>query len=396
MIPYGRHSVDSTDLDALSDVLESGWLTQGPRVQQFEAAIAQETGDRFAVTFNSATSALHAACLAMDIGIESDVWVPANSFVATANCARYCGARVTFVDIDPETGALSMAELEARLVRQKESGKPLPDLVITVHYAGHLSDLRSLSRLSREYGFAVIEDASHALGAEPPEAWGEDDRGVIRVYSFHPVKMITSAEGGAAVTNDAELERRLRLFGNHGIERDPDRFVMDNDGPWYYEQQYLGYNYRMNDLQAALGLSQLQRLPQFLQRRRTIADAYDRGLPASIEPVAQHRFGRSSYHLYPVLVPENKAVEWFYALRARQIGVQKHYIPIPAQPYYRDLYPQAMEQCSQAQTFYRRVLALPMFPGLSDDTLHYVLETICELAHDPIELKTVATQGARP
>ena len=396
MIPYGRHSIDSADLDAISDVLDSGWLTQGPRIQQFEEAIAQVTGSRSAVTFNSATSALHAACLAMGVGNESHVWVPANSFVATANCARYCGASVTFVDIDPQTGALSVDDLEERLNQHRKNGQPLPDLVITVHYAGHLSDLLSLKRLSMEFGFAVIEDASHALGAEPPDGWNDDVHGDIRVYSFHPVKMITSAEGGAAVTNDATLERRLRLFGNHGIERDPHRFVYDSDGPWYYEQQCLGYNYRMNDLQAALGLSQLQRLPQFLESRRAIADVYDQELPDSIEPVAQHRFGRSSYHLYPVLVPETDATEWFHAMRAREIGVQKHYIPIPAQPYYRELYPEAMGQCPQALTFYRRVMALPIFPDLEDDALHFVLDTIRELAHDPTELKKAATQGARP
>ena len=382
MIPYGRHSISQADIDALSETLRSDWLTQGPSVAQFEEAVARESNGRYGIAFNSATSALHVACLALGVGPQSVVWVPANSFVATANCARYCGAELNFIDIDPLTGALSTDELEERLRSCQRQGGRLPDVVITVHYGGHLTNLPALKQLAAEFGFKVIEDASHAMGATPPKQWRDDDVGDIRVFSFHPVKMITTAEGGAIVTNEAELARRARLFGNHGIERDADRFVAGNDGPWYYEQQVLGYNYRMSDLQAALGVSQLQRLDQFVQRRREIAAKYDRELPAAVTAVMQTRFGASSYHLYPILVPQADARSWFDRLKAKGIGTQKHYIPIPAQPYYRELYPQALEQCPQAQLFYQRVMALPIYPDLTEDSQQYVLDTLNELAND--------------
>jgi len=383
MIPYGRHSVSAADIDAVTEVLRSDWLTQGPRVEQFEQTVAEVAGARFAVAFNSATSALHVACLALDVGPQSQVWVPANSFVATANCARYCGAQLRFIDIDRATGALSTEVLEQQLRDCRRQGDALPDVVITVHYGGHLTDLPGLKRLSTEFGFKVIEDASHAMGATKPDHWPEQVEGDIRVFSFHPVKMISTAEGGAIATNDEQLAHRARLFGNHGIERQAERFQLDSDGPWYYEQQLLGYNYRMSDLQAALGISQLQRLPHFVQRRRAIAEVYDRGLPSALTAVVQNRFGESSYHLYPILVPEKaNASAWFDRLRAKNIGTQKHYIPIPAQPYYRELYPQALALCPQAKSFYRRVLALPIYPDLSDADQQYVLDTLTELADD--------------
>ncbi len=378
MIPYGRQSIDQSDIDAVVEVLQSNYLTTGPKVSEFENALKAYCGFEFCVGYNSATSALHCACLALGVNSQSLVWVPTMSFVATANCAEYCGARTDFIDIDITTGQMDLALLESRLVVAEQSGQALPDVVICVHYAGHYCDMVTLSALAVRFGFKIIEDASHALGAEQPDAWQVADRGDIIVYSFHPVKMITSAEGGAALTNDADLARRIRLFGNHGITKNPDEFVhQGRNEPWYYEQQLLGFNYRINDVQAALGLSQLQRLPEFLQKRRAIAECYRSELSGcSIDIVDQQHNGDSSYHLFPILVNSDKAEEVFNTLHRHKIFVQKHYIPIPAQPYFQQKYAIASNLYEQAMQFCQRVISLPVYMELTDVDQRLVISVL--------------------
>lgn len=377
MIPYGRQHISEQDIDAVVDVLRSDWLTQGPAVPRFEQALAEYCDIPFAIAFNSATSALHAACLALDIDAASRVWVPAISFVASANCAEYCGAAVEFVDVEPDSGNLCMRDLRQRLELAESKGL-LPDLVVCVHYAGQYCDMQTLGKLAQHFGFSILEDASHALGAEVPQHWTPRERGVVRVYSFHPVKMITSAEGGMALTSDPNLAMRLRSFGNHGIERDAERWQQESPGSWYYEQQLLGFNYRMSELHAALGNSQLQQLPDFLRRRRQLAQRYREQLQScdQVEVLNQQKYGVSSYHLFPVLLPEVACAAAFERLRTCGIGVQKHYIPIPAQPYYRNRYGDQMEQFPAAQRFYQRVVSLPMFTDLNATQQDAVVEQL--------------------
>ncbi len=377
MIPYGSQHIEQADIDAVIEVLRSDFLTQGPAAGQFERALAAYCGLAEGVAFNSATSALHCACLALGVDSESRVWVPAISFVASANCAEYCGAQVNFIDVEPDTGNLCMEDLERRLRLADRRGE-LPELVVAVHYAGHLCDMAQLRRLANQFDFKILEDASHALGALPPAHWEGEQVGDIRVYSFHPVKMITTAEGGMALTDCAELAHRMRLAGNHGIERQAQNFVSPADGAWYYEQQSLGYNYRMSDLQAALGLSQLRQLDGFLTQRRRIAQRYMDTLD-SVTPLIQNRNGLSSYHLFSVLADETRYVEQFQRLREAGIGVQKHYIPIPNQPYYREKYAYQRHDFPAAQTFYQRELSLPIFPDLTEQQQDKVIACVNEL-----------------
>jgi len=376
MIPYGSQHISDADIDAVVEVLRSDFLTQGPCVPKFEEKLCEYSGMEFGVAFNSATSALHGACLAMGISAKSRVWVPAISFVASANCAEYCGAKVEFIDVELDTACLSMEFLENKL-RLAELEGTLPDLVIAVHYAGQYCDMATLKVLSQRFHFRVIEDASHALGAEPPEAWGGAWAGDIRVYSFHPVKMITTAEGGVALTDDRDLAESMRMIACHGIQRDKDKWQYPESGEWYYEQQTLGFNYRMNDVQAALGISQLQQLPGFLKRRREIAAIYELNINLR-QRVNQGKYGLSSYHLFPVLIDEQISDRVFSELKAAGIGVQKHYIPILNQPYYRDKYHYPLGSCPQAQQFYRQTMSLPIFPDLADQDQQYVLEQLSQ------------------
>jgi UDP-4-amino-4,6-dideoxy-N-acetyl-beta-L-altrosamine transaminase len=381
MIPYGRQDIHPDDIDAVTAVLTSDFLTQGPVVPQFEQAIADYCRFAFGVAFNSATSALHAACLALGVGKQSRVWVSSISFVASANCAEYCGAKVSFVDVEPDTGNMCMDDLEQRLV-QAQKNNTLPHVVICAHYAGHYCALQRLKKLSTHYGFRVIEDASHALGAALPSSWQPNERGDVVVFSFHPVKMITSAEGGMAVTHDKHIAHQLRLFGNHGIERQSENFCSPSPGDWYYEQQQLGWNYRMSDVHAALGLSQLNRLDEFLKARRDWAHWYQQQLTPHaeyVQVVNQTKHGMSSYHLFPVLISAQEPSNVFKQLRGQGIGVQKHYIPIPAQPYYANKYGYDLKSFPHAMRFYQSVISLPLFPQLTSEQTHYVVKHLLNI-----------------
>jgi UDP-4-amino-4,6-dideoxy-N-acetyl-beta-L-altrosamine transaminase len=382
MIPYGRQDIRAADIEAVAAVLRSDWLTQGPTVPEFESAVAARCGARHAVAVNSATSALHLACLALGVGPGDRVWTSAITFVASANCARYCGAEVDLVDIDSRTYNMSVAALQAKLEAAARAGT-LPRVVVPVHLCGQSCDMAAIHALARRYGFRVLEDASHAIGGRYRGAPVGDCRySDISVFSFHPVKIITTAEGGMATTNDALLARRMRLLRTHGIARDAGELEHAPDGAWYYEQVELGFNYRMNDVQAALGLSQLARLEEYHARRKAIAARYDAllaDLPAStpwVQPDAD-----SGWHLYVVRLRLERMRrshrEAFDALRAAGIGVNVHYIPVYRQPYYEKLglrragYP-------EAERYYAEAISLPLFPGLSEPMQDLVIAALRE------------------
>lgn len=373
MIPYGRQDIQQIDIDAVVEVLRSDWLTQGPVVPRFERSIADYCGARHAVAVNSATSALHIACLALGLGPGDYLWTSPNTFVASANCALYCGARVGFVDIDPHTYNMSVAALEARLIDAEKIGH-LPKIVIPVHFAGQPCEMKAIHRLSKRYGFRIIEDASHAIGAEyRGRPVGNCQYSDITVFSFHPVKIITTGEGGMALTNDQELARKMALLRSHGITRDSSLMTHDSDGPWYYQQIELGYNYRMTDMQAALGISQMRRLDTYVAQRRHLARRYDEVLEKlPVMTPYQRPDGKSAWHLYVIRLDPCRATKTrrqvFDSLRARDIGVNLHYIPVYSQPYYqrsgfvRGDFP-------ESERFYAEAISLPMFPEL-DSGLH--------------------------
>ena len=342
MIPYGRQDISEADIQAVVDVLRSDYLTQGPAVPAFENAVANYCKVKHAVAVNSATSALHIACLALGVGKGDIVWTSPITFVASANCALYCGAAVDFVDIDPRTYNMSMERLAEKLAQAEKSGS-LPKVVIPVHLCGQPCDMAAIRLLGQQYGFKIIEDASHAIGGKyRGEPIGNCRYSDITVFSFHPVKIITTGEGGMAVTNDSSLAKSMQLLRSHGITRDVGEMTHAPDGPWYYQQIDLGYNYRMTDIQAALGLSQMQRLDEFVTKRHTIAKRYDQ-LLADLPVVTpwQHADSYSGLHLYVIRLKlkniQKTHREVFEVLRAAGIGVNLHYIPIYHQPYYQGL-----------------------------------------------------------
>ncbi|WP_315809146.1 UDP-4-amino-4,6-dideoxy-N-acetyl-beta-L-altrosamine transaminase [Pseudomonas sp. C9-3] len=371
MIPYGRQEILQTDIDAVLEVLGSDFLTQGPMVPRFEQHVAGHVGARHALAVNSATSALHIACLALGLGAGDTLWTTPVTFVASANCALYCGAEVDFVDIDPKTYNLCPQALASKLERAEASGK-LPKVLVAVHLCGQPCDMAAIHGLAQRYGFKVIEDASHAIGGKyRGEFIGNGRYSDITVFSFHPVKIITTAEGGMALTNDAHLAQRMSLLRSHGITREPSQMTHEPDGPWYYQQIELGFNYRMTELQAALGISQMQRLDAYVARRHLLALRYDK-LLASI-PVTtpwQHPESYSGLHLYVIRLQLDKSarshLEVFQQLRAAGIGVNLHYIPVHTQPYYQSLgfkkgdYP-------HAEQYYQEAISLPMYQSLSDE-----------------------------
>lgn len=383
MIPYGRQSLDQADIDAVVQVLESDWLTQGPTIERFEMAMAARCEAGFGVAVCNATAALHIACLALDLGPGDALWTSPNTFLASANCARYCGANVDFVDIDPNTWNLDVVALRHKLVRAEQTGT-LPKVLVAVAFSGQSCDMRAIASLAERYGFAVIEDASHAVGASyagRPVGCGEF--AAMTVFSFHPVKIITSGEGGLVLTNRPELAERLRSLRSHGMTRDPAQMIQTSHGPWYYEQIELGFNYRITDIQAALGLSQLDKLDGFLARRRELVARYQAllaDLPLTL-PTAQAD-AHSAWHLYVVRIQTERVSlshrQVFEALRAAGIGVNVHYIPVHLQPYYRALGFKAGD-FPEAEAYYAQAISLPMYPAMTDQQQDEVIEQLKRL-----------------
>jgi len=382
MIPYGRQSISQADIDAVTATLRSDWITQGPIISQFEAALAAYCGAQYGISLANATAALHLACVALGVGPGDFVWTSPNTFLASANCARFCGAEVDFVDIDPSTYNMSADALAKKLYGSKKRGT-LPAVVIAVHFAGQSCDMAAIAELSRQYGFRIIEDASHAVGAEYLNGKvGNCRYSDMTVFSFHPVKILTTGEGGMILTNQPSLQKTLLSLRSHGMIRDPALTIDQDQGAWYYEQHTLGYNYRLTDIQAALGLSQLQRLDQFVARRRKLAARYD-ALLSSLPLVTpqQNDFGKSAYHLYPIWIDEAKAGKSrrtvFDTLRALQIGVNVHYIPVHLQPYYQKL-GFRLGQFPNAEHYYAGAISLPLFYDLSDAQQDKVVAAITE------------------
>jgi dTDP-4-amino-4,6-dideoxygalactose transaminase len=403
MIPYGHQDISQADIDSVVEVLRSDFLTQGPSVPRFEQAVAQYCGAQHAIAVNSATSALHIACLALGVGPGDWVWTSPNTFVASANCALYCGANVDFVDIDPRTYNMSVEQLTEKLERAYKTGR-LPKIVIPVHFAGQPCDMTAIDALSEQYGFKIIEDASHAIGASytrvipsaPPnviasEAKQSTDRVTvgscthshITVFSFHPVKIITTGEGGMATTNDELLANRMRRLRTHGITTDKALLHPRHENEiWKYQQIELGFNYRLTDIQAALGLSQMQRLNEFVNRRHEIAKRYDLELkPLPITKPHQANGTYSSYHLYPIRIDECKSGKTqrqvFDALWQNGVAASLHYIPVHRQPYYEKLGFKA-GGFPESEQFHREVISLPMYPALKPQQQTAVIAVLAE------------------
>lgn len=385
MIPYGRQEITETDIDAVVDVLRSDFLTQGPMIPRFEQAVASHVGVEHAVAVNSATSALHVACLALGLGPGDWLWTSPITFVASANCGLYCGAKVDFVDIDPRTYNLCPNALAKKLELAERKGR-LPKIVVPVHLCGQPCDMGAIHALSKRYGFRVIEDASHAIGGKYRDEFiGNCRYSDITIFSFHPVKIITTAEGGMATTNSENLAKRMSLLRSHGITRETCLMTHEPDGPWYYQQIDLGFNYRMTELQAALGVSQMKRLDEFVARRHARARRYDEmlaGLPV-VTPW-QHPDSYSGLHLYVIRLNPAKTgkrqLSVFESLRSQGIGVNVHYIPVHTQPYYRNLGFQSGD-FPQAESYYAEAISLPMFHSMTEAQQDSVVEALGRAVH---------------
>lgn len=380
-LPYGRQTVNAADIAAVVEVLHSPYLTQGPVVPAFERRVAAQVGAQFGVAVNSATSALHLACLALGLGPNDRIWTSPITFVASANCGRYCGACIDFVDIDPNTGLMSTEALQHKLEHAEQLGT-LPRVVVPVHLTGSSCDMASIGSLAKRYGFAVVEDASHAIGGRyRGEPVGNCAYSDITVFSFHPVKIITTGEGGIATTNNPELARKMAMLRSHGIEREPDRFVATAAGPWAYEQQQLGFNYRMTEIQAALGLSQIQRLNEIVSERNKQLELYRSlldSLPANLLEIPEDV--TSSVHLSVIRLTDispKQHRQVFEGLRQAGIGVQLHYSPVHLQPYYQNL-GFSESQFPHSEAYATCAMTLPLFPGLSKDDQQRVVKNIEE------------------
>jgi UDP-4-amino-4,6-dideoxy-N-acetyl-beta-L-altrosamine transaminase len=383
MIPYGRQNISVEDIDAVTAVLNSDYLTQGPQVPLFEKNICAVTKAKYAVAANSATSMLHVACLALGVGEGDSVWTSPITFVASANCALYCGASIDFVDVELSTGNMCAQALEKKL-QQAKINNSLPKVLIPVHMAGHSCDMKAIGSLAQSYGVKVIEDASHGIGG----SYGGSKIGAcqysdITIFSFHPVKIITTAEGGIATTNDKKLLNQMQLFRTHGITKNPKYMTKNSEGNWYYQQVNLGFNYRMNELQAALGISQMNRLDEFVKNKHILKERYDRFL--SVLPVIKPYYSSNIYsalHLYPIQIDRNKTnfsrKKLFNELRKKGIGVNIHYIPIHTQPYFLNMgfkhgdFP-------IAESYYQNSISLPLFSQMSFNEQDKVINTLTNI-----------------
>ena len=383
MIPYGRQDITQSDIDSVSAVLLSSNLTQGPQIPLFEEAVLKACDAKYAIAVNSATSALHIACLSLGLGEGDWLWTTPNTFVASANCGLYCGAKVDFVDIDPKTYNLCPKELEKKLIAAEKVNK-LPKVVIPVHFSGQPCDMEEIYNLAKKYGFKVIEDASHAIGGKyKGEPIGNCRYSDITVFSFHPVKIITTAEGGIALTNDSKIAEKLNLLRSHGITREASLMTKPMEGPWYYQQIDLGFNYRMTDLQAALGVSQIQRLDTYVAKRHKLAQRYNellKDLPVTLP--WQHKDSYSGLHLYVIRLQLDKIskthLEVFEGMREADILVNLHYIPVHMQPYYQKMGFE-VGQFPQAEQYYKEAISIPMFPTMTEEQQDKVIATLKEL-----------------
>jgi UDP-4-amino-4,6-dideoxy-N-acetyl-beta-L-altrosamine transaminase len=381
MIPYGRQIIDDDDIRAVDDVLRSNYLTQGPAVPVFESAIEKHTSASHAIAVNSATSALHIACLTLGLGPGDVLWTSPITFVASANCARYCGADVNFVDIDADTFNISVDALDAKLAYASKCGR-IPKILVTVHMCGQSPDMQRISALARAYGVRIIEDASHAIGANYLGApVGQCNYSDITVFSFHPVKIITTGEGGVLTTNDPDIASKLKLLRSHGITRDSLMMTHEPDGPWYYQQVDLGWNYRMTEMQAALGSSQMTKLLTFVSRRRALADIYDDAFAeTSLNIPGRLKAADSSWHLYILRLKNAESRRFvFEKLSAEGIGVNVHYIPVHLQPYYRNL-GFSQGQFPVAEDFYSRAISIPLHAGLSNSDQERVIKAMLSVS----------------
>jgi len=380
MIPYGRQDITQADIDAVVGVLQSDFLTQGPKVPLFEQAVANKVGAKHAVAVNSATSALHIACMSLGLGRGDWLWTTPITFVASANCGLYCGAQIDFVDIDPRTYNLCPKALEAKLIAAERAAK-LPKVLVAVHLCGQPCNMQAIHALSQRFGFKIIEDASHAIGGKyRGEYIGSGRYSDITVFSFHPVKIITTAEGGMAVTNDHHLAEKMNLHRSHGVTRDQNLMTHESDGSWYYQQVELGYNYRMTELQAALGISQMERLDAFVARRHELAKRYDALLQElPVTTPWQHPASYSGLHLYVIRLQLDKIDknhrEVFENLREQGIGVNLHYIPVHTQPYYQNMGFKPGD-FPEAECYYSEAISLPMYQGLTDQQQDDVVECV--------------------
>lgn len=378
MIPYGKQDIQQPDIDAVVEVLTSDFLTQGPKVPAFESAVAQKVAAKHALAVNSATSALHIACLALDLGDGDWLWTTPVTFVASANCGLYCGAKVDFVDIDPNTYNISVDALTNKFEKAAKENS-LPKVLVVVHLCGQPCEMQAIKALADKYGVKVIEDASHAIGGKyQGEYIGNCRYSDVTVFSFHPVKIITTAEGGMALTNSDELAGKMDLLRSHGVTRDSELMTHEPDGSWYYQQVGLGFNYRMTELQAALGLSQLERLDEYVARRHKIAERYNELLEdLPITAPWQHPDGYSGLHLYVIRLNLNELSvthkRVFDSLREQGISVNLHYIPVHTQPYYQQFGFKA-DDFPEAMSYYREAISLPMYPNLTDDEQNNVVK----------------------
>lgn len=385
MIPYGRQDITRSDIEEVVAVLNSDFLTQGPMVPRFESLIMKQTGAKFGVAVNSATSALHLACMALELSSDDWLWTSPITFVASANCGLYCGAKIDFVDIDPDTYNICPKALKEKLIRADADGC-LPKIIVAVHLAGQSCDMKEISRLSKQYGFRIIEDASHAIGGSYlDKPVGSCTYSDITVFSFHPVKIITTGEGGICVTNDPILAESMSLNRSHGITRDPNKMSKASEGPWYYEQLDLGWNYRMTDIQAALGCSQIQRLNDYIESRHCIESMYLRALKElPIKLPFQDPKAYSALHLYIIRLKLSEIdlthKEVFESLREAGIGVNLHYIPVYRQPFYNEM-GFILDDFPNSESYYQEAISLPMYPGLTKENINYIYDSLKNIVY---------------